>query len=163
MKQLVQNKFCNVSNLINPSLRKRLGFTPQESGQMQPAAETRSQMILVIASMAHGHAINEDWSVRTPVVLVPALVFAASPTEVAPAVCMPQTMPPPVVDQHDPIFRKAIVDTDRSKVVHRHEWNRRDAGSAAGKSGETGNKAKPDSCLHDLLRKKERGTEHRVT
>ena len=23
MKQLVQNKFCNVSNLINPSLRKR--------------------------------------------------------------------------------------------------------------------------------------------
>ena len=29
---------------------------------------------------AHGHSINEDWSVRTPVVLVPALVFAASPT-----------------------------------------------------------------------------------
>src|SRR2546428_8133775 len=46
MNQLVQNKFCNVSNLINPSLRKRLGFTPQESGQMQPAAETRWQMIL---------------------------------------------------------------------------------------------------------------------
>jgi hypothetical protein len=95
---LVQNKFCNVSNLINPSLRKRLGFAPQESGQTQPAAETRSQMILVIASTGTRHSINEDWSVRTPVVLVPALVFAASPTEVAPAVCMPQTMPPPVVD-----------------------------------------------------------------
>jgi hypothetical protein len=91
------------------------------------------------------------------VVLVPALVFAASPTEVAPAVCMPQTMLPPVVDQYDLIFRKAIVDTDRSKVVHRHEWNRRDTGSAAGKNGETGNKAKPDSCLHDLLRKRNVG------
>ena len=39
MKQLVQNKFCNVSNLIKPSLRKRLGFTPQESDQMQLVAE----------------------------------------------------------------------------------------------------------------------------
>jgi len=76
---------------------------------------------------------------------------------------MPQTMPPPVVDQYDLIFRKAIVDTGRSKVVHRHKWNRSGPGSAAGKSGETGSKAKPDSCLHDLLRKKEHGTEHRVT
>src|SRR2546422_442622 len=46
MNQLVQNKFCNVSKLINPSLRKRLGFTPQERGQNQPPAETRWQMIL---------------------------------------------------------------------------------------------------------------------
>jgi hypothetical protein len=88
--------------------------------------------------------------------LVPALVFAASPTVVAPPVCMPQTMLPPVIDQYGLIFRKAIVDTDRSKVVHRHEWNRRDTGIAADKSGETGNEAQPGSCLHDLLRKKAR-------
>ena len=32
MKQSVRNKFCNVSNLINPSPRNQLGFTAQASG-----------------------------------------------------------------------------------------------------------------------------------
>lgn len=37
--QKVPTSLWNVSNLINSSLRKRLGFNPQESGQMQPTAE----------------------------------------------------------------------------------------------------------------------------
>ena len=40
MKQLVQNKFCNVSNLITRSVESGwVRFTPQESGRMQLAAE----------------------------------------------------------------------------------------------------------------------------
>jgi hypothetical protein len=31
--------YCKIEHLSNPSLRKPLGFTPQENGQMQPAPE----------------------------------------------------------------------------------------------------------------------------
>jgi hypothetical protein len=50
MKKFAQNKFCNVSNL-DPSLPKAAGFHPSRKWPNAASGRTRSQMILVIASM----------------------------------------------------------------------------------------------------------------
>ena len=45
MKQSVRNKFCNVSNLINPSLRKAVGFHRSSKWLNAASGRTRSRMI----------------------------------------------------------------------------------------------------------------------